>query len=222
MKLHYAFTCVIFAICAAPAFAETLAVRAPGIDVASATATAAGTKVELAGKVDGQAVAFDDLIAGERYDVALAPRAGPTIRLIDLSWHAPDAPATTDAPLADDDKAAILDIVAQVKAFTNRNAILHLVGNADRATALVELIRDTPWHDRKGDEVLWRVEVWHFENQAGGWAKAQQQNRIIERRRVESPAALDAIRAGIRWVGIESGLLIQRGQNATIDVPAAR
>lgn len=190
------------------------------LEVASATATASGSKTVAEGTVEKGQVIFPKVLPGEGYDVAIRTRPGPVLRLIDLSWHTPTIPSEPAAePMAEEDRQAIEAILRDIKAFTNKNRFLHLSGDSQRATALVELIRDSDFHARKGDEVIWRIEVWYFENQAGGWAKTQQQNRVVERKRFASTAEFEAHRKPFVWIGIDKGLKIERGKDSLIIPP---
>jgi hypothetical protein len=197
--------------------AETLTIRGVDAALVSARAVAWGSKSEAQGTIGKENVVFDKLLPGERYDITLTARDARQLRLIDLSWYAP-LPAAEPGPMTDEDRAAIEEILTGIKTFTNKNTMLHLVGNADRAVALVELVRDTDFHARKGDEIIWRIEVWFFEFQAGGWAKVQQQNRVVERERFKSAEAFEAHRRPLTWIGIEAGLQIQQGRDATLDL----
>lgn len=210
---------LITGIFIAKAKAESLTLQADTAQITSVIAKGATSGLEKSGKIDKDAIRFDKLTPGEGYDLSLQRKDGKILRLVDLSWYAP-LPATAEKPqaLTDEDQKAIEQIVTEIKAFTNKNTIIQLSGNADRAVALVELIRDTDWHDRKGQEVLWRIEVWYFEYQAGGWAKVQQQNRVIERHRIASPEALDVKRKPFIWRGIETGLRVEKGKDSVVKV----
>jgi len=206
--------------------AESLTIRTGEADAVSARSIAAGTKTEAQGTVEKGQIVFPKLLAGERYDIAITTRAGPVLRLIDLSWYA-TLPANANAepapdPLSDDDRQAIQEILRDIKTFTNKNAFLHLIGDSTRAVGLVELIRDTDFHARQGDEIIWRIEVWYFENQAGGWAKVQQQNRVVERERFKSADAFEAHRKPFKWIGIEKGLMIERGKASIVELPSKK
>ncbi len=198
--------------------AETLTIQTGDTAVQSATARANASKTSVDATVTKDKVQFDKLLPGERYDVSLQTPTGQQLRLLDVSWYADLAPEPAD-PMDDDDRAAINEILSGIKAFTNKNTILQLAGDSQHAVAIVELIRDTDFHARSGDEIIWRIEVWYFENQAGGWAKVQQQNRVIERERFKSAEEFEARRKKIQWIGIASGLKITRGENATIGLP---
>lgn len=201
--------------------AESLTIELGDAPIRQATARPVGGRNESAGVVaDGKAT-FNDLQPGQRYDVTLTRTEGIQLRLLDCSWYNDIPPAApTPGPLSDDDRAEITAIVKEIKAFTNKNEIVQLLGDADRAVAIVELTRDTDFHARAGDEIFWRIEVWYFENQAGGWAKVQQQNRVIERVRFKSREDYEKTRSSLRWIGIDKGLHIRRGEDAKVAFPS--
>ena len=104
---------------------------------------------------------------------------------VDMSWYAP-VPQTAAKPaeLSDDDRKNIQELCT-VPSFYDRCEILLLAGNADRAVALMQLVRDRDFYAGKG-EVIWRAELWYFEFQNGGWAKVSQQNKVLDRQRFAS------------------------------------
>lgn len=213
-------TLLVLASITAAARAESLTIDLGSTQVASATATAHGAKTTVDGSIKDQQATFTKLLPGERYDVRLTRPDGQQLRLLDTSWHADTPPANPNPEaLSDDDKAEITAIVKEIKSFMNKNEIVQLVGNADRAVAIVELTRDTDFHARAGDEIIWRIEVWYFENQAGGWAKVQQQNRVIERVRFKSREEYEKTRASMQWIAIEKGLHVRRGEDARVKLP---
>lgn len=204
-------------VMAGVASAGSLTVKTGDLEVSSAAATASGSGSSAAGKVDGQSVVFDRVLPGERYDVSIKTKQGNELRLIDTSWHSDEAADTSAKPLDDEDRAAIQSIVSEIKTFTNHNEIRYLSGTSQRAVAIVECWRDSDFHARKNDEVIWRTEVWYFENQAGGWAKVQQQNRVLDRQRFKSVDAFEAYRKPLKWIGIDVGLRIERGKDAVVE-----
>lgn len=210
----------VVALTAGAAMAGSLTVKTGDLQVASATATASGSGSATQGKAEAKSVVFDRVLPGERYDVSLKTKQGSELRLIDTSWHSDEAADPDAKPLDDEDKFAIQAIVKEIKTFTNHNEIRYLSGTSQRAVAIVECWRDTDFHARKNDEVIWRTEVWYFENQAGGWAKVQQQNRVLDRQRFKSVAAFEAYRKPLKWIGIDAGLKIERGKDAVVEYKA--
>ena len=101
---------------------------------------------------------------------------------VDLHWYtaAPHDPK----PISDEDRSSITELLT-VPSFYDRTVLLHLEGDAQRAVGLMELIRDSEFH-AGGGEVIWRAEIWYFEFQSGGWAKVNQQNKLLDRQRFKS------------------------------------
>ena len=56
---------------------------------------------------------------------------------------------------------------------------LFIAADHQHATVLVELIRTRDFHSDTGGEVIYRVELWYFENLFGGWAKDANTERVI-------------------------------------------
>ena len=48
--------------------------------------------------------------------------------------------------------------------------------------------------------IIWRTELWYFEFQAGGWAKVNQQAKVLDRQRFANPDAYRAYVNKLRWV----------------------
>lgn len=73
----------------------------------------------------------------------------------------------------------------EVEQFTDKVRGLFAHGNMEEAQVLVILARTVPFHDERGSEVIWRVEVWPFRWYYGGWAK----ERLYVIDRVRLPGA---------------------------------
>jgi len=73
--------------------------------------------------------------------------------------------------------------------FTNRNRVLALKGGDGPrrgflwCTHVMEMIRDTDFHARKGDEIIYRLELWYWEKPYGGWSKLRNADVVIYRTR---------------------------------------
>lgn len=140
---------------------------------------------------DGEQVAVE---AGKPADVKL--KDGTRLVGVDMSWYAKSKPA--GEPLADDDRKSIEEILT-VPSFYNKSRLLYLQGDAQRAVGLVELVRDTDFYAGKG-QVVWRVELWYFEFENGGWAKVSQQNKLLDRQRFADHDAYQKYVAAVRYV----------------------
>jgi hypothetical protein len=188
--------------------AGTLTVVAPK-DSAITTATATtADKAEVSGKPEGNKATFQDVPANIPVNVQLTLADKSILQGVDLSWYN-DEPLPPDVqPLNDDDREQIRAIVQDVPSFYNKSDILLLTGDHSRAVGLVQLLRDTDFH-AAGGNIVWRVELYYFKFQYGGWEKVQQQNKIVRRERYKSVDAYKTATEKLNWVaelgGIEVG-----------------
>ena len=161
-------------------------ITAPGT-----TAPAVGAKVSI----DGKTI---KVVAEPKTRVTLEAnlRNGTKLIGVDLSWHRPVKPA--EEKLSEQDIAAIREILT-VTSFYDRVEILRLSGDADRATALMQLVRDRDFHAGSG-EVIWRAEIWYFEFADGGWLKVSQKNKVLDRQRFVSAEKYREYTEKLRYV----------------------
>jgi len=188
----------------------------------NASATDRAVKQDYPGNVKDRSITFDELPAYTPLDVRITTGQGQVLQGVDMSWYAEvDVPSAPPEPLGDGDVTEITSICRDIPSFYNRSDLLLLTGDRERAVALVQLIRDKAFHADKGGEIIWRVELWYFENQAGGWAKVVQSNRILRRERFESKAAFDQDAGVIRWVPQLGGIRVKEGSSPTrVTLPA--
>ena len=185
---------------------------ADGVRVKSATAVAAGKSPEVSGRIDGSTATFPDVLPRTAYDVKLTLTDGMILQGVDLGWYDME-PAKPDAgDLDDDDKQQINAILTQVTSFYNKNEMLFLQGDHDRAVGLVELVRDKAFNSDTGDEVIWHVELWYFKNQHGGWEKVQQENKILRRERFATHGAYQNVIDHLHWMPQLGGLTVPKNQ----------
>jgi hypothetical protein len=189
----------------------TLTVQIPSaMKIASATAGSTEPKATVQGKVSDHAVVFENLAADSSYDVRLDLADGNVVQGVNLGWY-DEEPANPDAgALTDDDRAAIREII-DVPSFYNKSDILAVRGDHARATVLVQLVRDKDFYNGKG-EVIWRVELWYFEEDFGGWEKVAQQNQILRRERFKTHDAFQSAVAKLKWAPELGGIVISRDQ----------
>ena len=110
---------------------------------------------------------------------------------------------------------------AGVLSFFNHSDPLIVRGTHDRAVMLVDLRRDSAFHSDAGDEVIWRPELWYFEDHHGGWEKVQQTDRNLRRERFPTAAAYHAVVDHLRWVPELGGLKVKLGgPDVEVTVPA--
>ncbi|HYE20905.1 MAG TPA: hypothetical protein VEA69_20835 [Tepidisphaeraceae bacterium] len=209
---------ILIATAPALASAATLTVRLPeGMRVTSASVSSWGEKGAIGGKVDlaARTVSFADLRPDVRYDVALVLADGAVLQGVDLGWYGLDAGKPAVGAMSDDDVAAVNQLFADVKTFENKKRILQLRGDADRCTALVELVRDTEFH-ASGANIVWRVELWYYKSQFGGWQKVQQQSRVLRRERFNDQKAFEAGVSKVKWRPELGGIVVGKGREVTV------
>jgi hypothetical protein len=169
------------------------------MQVKEALADNRDTTTQTTGTVQGQKIIFHNLTAGAAHDVRLTLADGTILQGVDLSWYNQE-PAKADAePFNDEDREQIRAILQDVKGFTNRNDILKLTGDHNRAVLLAQLIRDRDFHADKGGEIIWRIELWYFKNNYGGWEKIGQVNKVLRRERYASAEEFKAATQNLRW-----------------------
>jgi hypothetical protein len=208
--------CLIVAGVARRAPANDLVLKLPelpaGKQVKSAVAVAPALKLEVQGKTDGRTVTFTKVLPDTAYDLRVTLSDGTVVQGVDLGWYN-EEPAGKDAgDLDNDDREQVRAIVQDVPGFYNKRDILMLRGDHDRAVALLRLVRDKDFVNDKGGEVIWRIELWYFKNQNGGWEAVQQQNRILRRERFPSPAARKAAEDPIRWTPSLGGIRVGKSE----------
>ena len=180
--------------------------------ITSAVATARMLKLDVQGQIGGATVTFPKVLPDTAYDVRLTLADGTVLQGVDMGWY-DEEPAKKDAGEMDkDDREQIRAIVQDVPGFYNKRDILMLRGDHDRAVALLRFIRDKGFVNDKGGEVIWRIELWYFKNQLGGWEAVQQQNKILRRERFGSLEARKSVEDPIRWIPQLGGLRLPKGE----------
>ncbi len=206
-----------------PARAASVVVHfPPSTHITTAVATASkGGPTTTNGTVAGDTVTFAGLSPGTAYDAHVTLADGTVLQGVDLSWYSRVLDRPDADPLTDDDRQQMSAVLAQVLSFFNHTDLLLVRGTHNRAVALVDLRRDSAFHSDKGDEVIWRPEVWYFENHHGGWEKVQQTDRNLRRERFATAAAYHAAVDPLRWVPELGGLKVKPGgPDVVVTVPA--
>lgn len=203
----------------APKNGASLEIRVPTtMKVKSGKLMDPQSKLELAGKASGGSLKFDNLLPGAAYDAVLTLENGKTVRGVNLGWYAELKKEQAEAKeMQEEDREGILELFNGIQAFENKRNLLKLAGNHDHATALVELIRDTEFHSAKGGEIIWRVELWYFKYQHGGWEKVSQQNQVLYRERFKTQKAFDDFVKPLVYEEKLGGLKVEKGEGKMMD-----
>ncbi len=217
------FCCLGVSVCLIASFARAgdLTIQLGGdAKITVANAIERGSAVTVAGQIDGTRATFPQLQSGTAYDVAIELADGRLLCGADMSWCDPTPPDPQAEPLDDDDRSAISAIVTDILGFADKPKLARLIGTHERAVGLVDLTRLKGFHSDKGDEVIWREEVWFFKWENGGWERVPDQSRLLRRERFASKAAYEKEIARVRWVTQLGGVQINGDNPTTIELPA--
>ncbi len=143
---------------------------------------------------------FASLPGAAAYDICIETRDGRRIEGIDLRFvdqrllelaetrrkqlRMPPPPRHT---FTREDAEAVAAFVTRQEDFMDWGRALYVRGHGRHATALVELMRTRAFHAGAG-QVIWRVELWYFEYQGGGWERLNNQERVLRRERTTPEA----------------------------------
>lgn len=170
-------------------------------------------------KPENGAFLITGLLPGRSYDLIVWTETsdGSVTRWegADMSYH---RPIELNKPLADEDKAWLNEFVTQMPQFYDKCRILWMAADHGHATLLVELTRNREFYDSKNGDIVYRVELWYFENLFGGWAKDRNTEKVLARWRGKP----GAIETNWQWVPALGGITV-KADGATepikIDLP---
>ncbi|MDY6913319.1 MAG: hypothetical protein SVT52_02520 [Planctomycetota bacterium] len=139
---------------------------------------------------------FKNLHGDATYDICIRTTDGREIEGIDLSWADSrllrlaaerrkqlKLPPERTHNFSGNDVKELMSYVQNLKDFCDIRRALYIQGHGRRAIMLVELMRTREFHN-SGQTVIWRIELWYFENQFGGWERAAGQDRLLRRERI--------------------------------------
>ncbi len=142
---------------------------------------------------------FENLPGDATYDIGVVTTRGARIEGIDLFWHEArmlrladirreqlKLPAEQKREFIAEDADEMLKYVKDLKDFCDVRRALYINSDGLRATMLVEVMRTSPFHAQRGDEVIWRTELWYFQYCYGGWERVANVERVLERRRIQA------------------------------------
>jgi hypothetical protein len=142
---------------------------------------------------------FKNLPGDAIYDVGILTKDSERIEGIDLSWHEArlqrlaavrrkqlKLPAEQGRQFTKKDADELIKYVKDLKDFCNVRRVLYIKSDGLRATMLAETMRVREFHAQRGDEVIWRMELWYFRYRYGGWERVGNVERLLERKRIQS------------------------------------
>ena len=211
----FVFAWALFAL-ASSAFCEDLIVQLPETSkINVATAIERESAVNVGGTITDNQARFSNLQAETPYDLAIELTDGTLLCGADFSWCDPTPPDPQAEALGDDDRQAIKAIVTDILGFADKPKLAMLIGTHERAVGLVDLTRSKGFHSDKGDEVIWRVEIWFFRWENGGWERVADQSRVLRRERFASTADYKKETERVRWIPSLGGVSLAKGSAPT-------
>ena len=120
--------------------------------------------------------AVDGLPNGVAYDLVID--AGPA-RLEGANLKVPRSDYEEEQPLTAEDVAAIKKIARDLNKFENEVEVLAVAGNAQHAAAVLNKRRTKDFYDAKPGQIVWRLELWHFDKPEEHWIKSQEELGLV-------------------------------------------
>ena len=179
---------------------------------------------------------FTKLPGDATYDLCLRLDDGREIEGIDLNFvdvrllklaaerrKALGLPPERGRKFSQADTDQLLAYARDMKDFMEDRRVIYVKGHGRRATMLIELMRLRKFVAASGaarpGKIIWRVELWYFLEQRGGWERMANQERML--RRIEDTPA-NWSRAHIEYYPKLSAYVDADGQAEPVDfqVPA--
>jgi hypothetical protein len=151
---------------------------AKGVTAVSAIDRSGETDRKFAGTVDAKTGRFTirNLPAKCTYDVIID--VGP-VRLQGVNLKVKPSDFEEEQPLTRADIAEITKIARALNKFENEVDVMIVAGNCQYAAVLLNKRRTTPFYESKPGEMIWRLELWHFERPEEQWVKDQDELGIV-------------------------------------------
>lgn len=124
------------------------------------------------GKFDAQTGKFtiDGLPLDCIYDVVIDYAGG---RLEGVSLKVKRSDYEEEQPMTKEDVEAIKTTAKALEKFCDQIEVMTVTGNIQHAAVLINKLRTTPFYDSKPGQIVWRLELWHFEKPDETWIKSQ-------------------------------------------------
>jgi hypothetical protein len=149
----------------------------PGV-ITAVTAIDRATDKKYPGKIDAKTGQFTiaDLPLGTTYDCILDAGA---VRLEGVNLKVPRSDYEEEQPLTKEDIETIKKTAVSLNKFENEIEVLTVSGNIQHAAVVLNKKRTTPFYESKPGEMIWRLELWHFEKPDETWIKVQEEFAIV-------------------------------------------
>ena len=148
------------------------------VGVTDVTAIDRATDKKYTGKIDAHSGEFviAELPLGATYDCILV--FGP-VHLEGVNLKVPRSDYEEEQPLSREDIEQLKKTAISLNKFENEIEVLAVAGNIQHAAVVLNKKRTTPFYESKPGEMIWRLELWHFDKPGETWIKAQDEFAIV-------------------------------------------
>jgi hypothetical protein len=159
------------------------------------------------GKVDAKTGRFtiEGLPLDAVYDVILDYGGA---RLEGVNLKVPHSDYEKEQPLTKDDVEEIKKVARLLNQFEDTIEVMTVTGNIQHAAVLLNKRRTKPFYGAQPGEMIWRLELWHFEKPDETWIKDQEELGVVFYRERMQKAdyykkalTLDAALGGLKLTG---------------------
>lgn len=129
-------------------------------------------------KVDAKTGTFtiDGLPLGGTYDCVVDIQGA---RLEGVNLKVPHSDYEEEQPLSRQDVEALKKTTQSLNQFEDKVEVLTIQGNIQHAAVLVNKLRTKDFVNSQPGEIIWRLEVWHFEKPDETWVKVQDELFVV-------------------------------------------
>jgi hypothetical protein len=147
--------------------------------VTSITAINRASDKKFAGKLEPATGKFTiaDLPLGAKYDL-IVDYGGARLEGVNLKTP----PADDEQPLTKEDIESLTAKARELNQFEDTVEVLAIRGNSQHAAVFLNKLRTKPFVNSAPGEVVWRVELWHFEKPDETWIKDQDELFLVHYR----------------------------------------
>ena len=100
-------------------------------------------------------------------------------RVEGVNLSVPRSDYVEEQPLSEEDVATIQSKIRKMNQFEDVVEILAIEGNIQHAVIVLNKLRTKPFYDSKPGEVIWRLELWHYERPEETWYKVRDELGIV-------------------------------------------
>jgi hypothetical protein len=140
--------------------------------VKAVTAVDRSNDKKFPGKIDAKTGKFtiDDLPLPATYDCIVDFGSA---RLEGVNLKVPRSDYEEEQPLKKEDIDHLKETAKELNVFEDMVEVMTVTGNIQHAAVLLNKLRTKPFYESKPGEVIWRLELWHFERPEETWVKVQ-------------------------------------------------